>query len=142
MNIENMEMNKMNDCIFCKIIKGELPSKTVYEDNIIKVIMNINPITDGHLLILPKKHYENILDIQEEIIAHSIKVLREKLYPLLKEKLNCEGFTICENNFLGQDIKHFHIHVIPRYQNDHVDFNYNEKALSDIDEIFMKLENK
>ena len=142
MNIENMEMNKMNDCIFCKIIKGELPSKTVYEDNIIKVIMNINPITYGHLLILPNKHYENILDIQEEIIAHSIKVLREKLYPLLKEKLNCEGFTICENNFLGQDIKHFHIHVIPRYQNDHVDFNYNEKTLSDIDEIFMKLENK
>ena len=132
----------MNDCIFCKIIKGELPSKSVYEDNIIKVIMNINPITDGHLLILPKKHYENILDIQEEIIAHSIKVLREKLYHLLKEKLNCEGFTICENNFLGQDIKHFHIHVIPRYQNDHVDFNYNEKTLSNIDEIFMKLENK
>ena len=129
MNIENMEMNKMNDCIFCKIIKGELPSKTVYEDDTIKVIMNINPITDGHLLILPKEHYENILDIQEEIIAHSIKILREKLYPLLKEKLNCEGFTICENNLLGQDIKHFHIHVIPRYQNDKVDFNYNSELL-------------
>jgi histidine triad (HIT) family protein len=142
MNIENMEMNKMNDCIFCKIIKGELPSKTVYEDDTIKVIMNINPITDGHLLILPKEHYENILDIQEEIIAHSIKILREKLYPLLKEKLNCEGFTICENNFLGQDIKHFHIHVIPRYQNDKVDFNYNSELLSDIDDVFTKLENK
>ena len=104
--------------------------------------MNINPISNGHLLILPKKHYENILDITEETLMHSMKILREKIYPLLKENLKCEGFTICENNFLGQDIKHFHIHVIPRYQNDQIDFNYNKNQLKDLEEIFKNLQNK
>ena len=61
----------MDDCIFCKIINGDLPSKTIYEDDIIKVIMNINPTTNGHLLVIPKKHYVNILDIDEKIISHS-----------------------------------------------------------------------
>ena len=110
-----------NDCLFCKIINNELPSSTVYEDNLIKIIMNINPNTNGHLLILPKKHYVNILDIDEEIITHSLKVVREKIYPLLKEKLACEGLTLAENNELGQEIRHFHIHLIPRYKNDGAD---------------------
>lgn len=129
----------MKDCIFCKIINKELPTRTIYEDEDIQVIMNTNPITDGHLLILPKKHYENIFDIKEEIIAHSIKALREKIYPLIKEKLNCEGLTICENNFLGQEIKHFHIHVIPRYKNDNVDFSYNKDKITDLDKVFQQL---
>lgn len=129
----------MKDCIFCKIINKELPTRTIYEDKDIQVIMNTNPITDGHLLILPKKHYENIFDIKEETIAHSIKVLREKLYPLIKEKLNCEGLTICENNFLGQEIKHFHIHVIPRYKDDNVDFSYNKDKITDLDKVFQQL---
>ena len=129
----------MKDCIFCKIINKDLPTRTIYEDEDIQVIMNTNPITDGHLLILPKKHYENIFDIKEEIIAHSIKVLREKIYPLIKEKLNCEGLTICENNFLGQEIKHFHIHVIPRYKNDNVDFSYNKDKITDLDKVFQQL---
>lgn len=137
-----MEMKKMNDCIFCKIINGELPTKTVYEDETVQVIMNISPFTNGHLLIIPKQHCENILDIREDVLAHCMKVLREDIYPLLKEKLDCKGFTICENNFLGQDIKHFHIHVIPRYKNDNVEFNHNESLLLDIDEVFKKLQNK
>ena len=75
----------MEDCIFCKIIKGEIPSRTVYEDEIIKVIMNINPNTDGHLLIIPKKHYENLFDIDQSIINHSIDIIKEKLYPKLNQ---------------------------------------------------------
>ena len=129
----------MNDCIFCKIIKGELPSKTIYEDDLIKVIMNINPSTDGHLLVLPKEHYVNIMDINEEIINHSFKVIRDKLYPLLKERLNCLGLTLAENNELGQEIKHFHIHLTPRYEDDGVDFKYDESKLSDLDLVFEKL---
>ena len=73
----------MNDCIFCKIIKGDLPSRTVYEDELIKVIMNINPTTNGHLLVLPKEHYVDIFDIDEKIINHSFKIIRDTLYPLL-----------------------------------------------------------
>ena len=129
----------MEDCIFCKIIKGELPSKTIYEDELIKVIMNINPTTNGHLLVLPKEHMVNIMDTTDEIIIHSIKVIREKLYPLLKEKLNCKGLTISQNNELGQEIKHYHIHLTPRYDNDLLDFNYNKDVLLSLDEIYEKL---
>ena len=129
----------MNDCIFCKIINGELPSKTVYEDDLIKVIMNINPSSNGHLLVLPKEHYVNILDVPEEIVSHSFKVIRDNLYPMLKEKLECLGLTIAENNELGQEIRHFHIHLTPRYENDNVDFSYNKDMLDDIDIVFEKL---
>ena len=129
----------MEDCIFCKIIKGELPSKTIYEDDLVKVIMNINPSTDGHLLILPKEHCVNIMDIKEDIITHSFKLIRDTLYPLLKEKLNCEGLTIAENNELGQEIKHFHIHLTPRYPDDGADFHYNEDKISDLDSVYAKL---
>lgn len=129
----------MNDCIFCKIIKGEIPSRTVYEDELIKVIMNINPATNGHLLVIPKEHLVNINDVKEEIVMHSFKVIREKLYPQLKERLQCEGLTLAQNNDEGQEIKHYHIHLIPRYKNDNADFNYDESKLSDIEEIFNKL---
>ena len=127
------------DCIFCKIINGDLPSKTVYEDDLIKVIMNINPNTNGHLLVLPKEHYINIMDIPDEVVTHSLKVIRETLFPLLKERLNCEGLTLAENNELGQEIKHFHIHLIPRYPDDGADFNYDESKLTDLDQVFEKL---
>lgn len=131
----------MEDCIFCKIIKGELPSSTIYEDDIIKVIMNINPSTNGHLLILPKKHYLNIMDIDEDFITHSLKVIRENLYPLLKEKLNCKGLTIAENNDLGQEIKHFHIHLTPRYEDDKLEYVYNKDIIKDVKEVFEQIMN-
>lgn len=128
----------MKDCLFCKIIEGSVPSRTVYEDELIKVIMNINPATNGHLLVIPKEHMENIMDTKEEVITHSIKIIKEKLYPQLKEKLNCEGLTLAQNNELGQEIKHYHIHLIPRYPNDNADFQYdNEK--DDLDIVFDKL---
>ena len=129
----------MEDCLFCKIIKGEIPSKTVYEDEIVKVFLDINPSTNGDLLIIPKKHYNNICDVDDEIITHSLNLTREKLYPLLKEKLNCEGLTIVENNDLGQDIKHFHIHLTPRYKDDNLSNKFNKDILIEIDEVFKKL---
>lgn len=129
----------MEDCIFCKIIKGELPSKTIYEDDLIKIIMNINPATNGHLLVLPKQHMVTINDTTNEVINHSINIIRDKIYPLLKEKLNCEGLTISQNNDLGQEVKHFHIHLTPRYQDDLLEFTYNKDKISDLDEIFNKI---
>lgn len=126
----------MNNCIFCKIIKGEIPSKKIYEDEKIIIIMNINPISNGHLLVLPKKHIININDMTEKIINHSFNIIKEKIYPMLKEKLNCKGLTMCQNNELGQEIKHFHIHLIPRYENDNIDYNYNKDLIKDIDTIY------
>ena len=129
----------MNACVFCKIINGTLPSKTLYEDEIVKVIMSIDPITNGHLLVIPKNHQVNILDIDENFISHSFKLIKEKLYPMLKEKLNCEGLTLLENNFLGQEIKHFHIHLIPRYQNDNAEMKCNQEILETLDSVYEKL---
>ncbi|MBP5679047.1 MAG: HIT domain-containing protein [Bacilli bacterium] len=129
----------MKDCIFCKIMKGELPSKTIYEDDLIKVIMNINPATNGHLLVLSKEHMVDLRDTKEEVILHSLKVVKETLYPQLKEKLGCEGLTLAQNNELGQEIKHYHIHLIPRYPEDHADFQYDKEKVEDLDTIYEKL---
>ena len=129
----------MNDCIFCKIIKGDIPSRTIYEDEIIKVIMNINPSTNGHLLVIPKEHMVDLRDTKEEVILHSLKTVKEKIYPQLKEKLHCEGLTLAQNNELGQEIKHYHIHLIPRYPEDHADFTYDKEKLDDLDKVFEQL---
>ena len=105
------------DCIFCKIMSGEIPSYTIYEDDIVKVFLDVNPISKGHSLVVPKKHYENILDIDKSVLAHCDEVIRD-LYPKLKEKLSCLGITRIQNNEYGQEVKHYHMHLIPRYEND------------------------
>lgn len=129
----------MKDCIFCKIVKGEIPSRTVYEDDKIKIFMNINPSTDGHLLVIPKEHMVTFMDVDNELINHMLDVVREKIYPLLKERLHCEGLTLAQNNDLGQEVKHFHIHLTPRYPDDGADFHYDQSKLSDLDTVFEKL---
>ena len=129
----------MENCVFCKIIKGEIPSRKIYEDELIEIIMNINPNTNGHLLALPKEHLVNIFDTSDELISHCLDVIREKIYPLLKDKLNCKGLTLAQNNELGQEIKHYHIHIIPRYENDKADFQSNKNQIEELDEIFNKL---
>lgn len=129
----------MENCIFCKIIKGEAPSYTIFEDDVVKVIMTIDPSTNGHLLVLPKKHIVTINDMDEETYIHMFKVIKEKLYPNLKEKLHCEGLTIAQNNELGQEVKHFHIHLIPRYQDDNGKFNYDESKLLSVEDVYETL---
>lgn len=131
----------MENCIFCKIINNEINSYTIYEDDLIKVFLDVNPETNGHMLIIPKKHYENVFDLEEEIILHSVKIIKEELYPLIKEKLNCDGLTISQNNGYGQEIKHYHIHVIPRYENDQDQHIYNKEMLIKPEEIYNKLTN-
>lgn len=128
----------MNECLFCKIIKGEIPSYTIYEDEIVKVFLDINPSTNGDCLIIPKKHFTNIEDIDLEILNH-INIVSKKIYPILKEKLNCEGLTFSQNNDLGQEIKHYHLHATPRYKNDLLEHNYNKDQLISLEEVFEKL---
>ena len=91
----------MEDCLFCKICEGTIPSSTVYEDKLIKVIMNINPNSNGHLLVIPKEHYTNLLDLDLNVLTHSIEVIKDTIYPTLKEKLNCEGLTLAQNTARG-----------------------------------------
>lgn len=123
------------DCVFCKIMNGEIPSYTVYEDEIVKVFLDINPSTNGDLLVVPKKHYENMLNIDDEVIMHIHNVSKE-MYKLLKAKLNIEGLTLVQNNFYGQDIKHYHLHLTPRYKNDNLIHSFNKEILIDIATVY------
>lgn len=126
------------DCLFCKIIKGDIPSKTVYEDELVKVFLDINPSTNGDMLVVPKKHIENIYDLDDKLLLHIHKVIKE-LYDLLKEKLSSEGLTIVQNNGHGQEIKHYHVHVTPRYSNDKLSTNKNTDILVSIDDVFEQI---
>lgn len=124
-----------NNCLFCKIIKGEIPSYTVYETDDIKVFMDISPMSKGHLLVIPKTHYTNILDIDNDTLRKIDDAIRE-IYPKLKEKLGAEGITRIQNNELGQEVKHYHMHLVPRYSNDKFIETENQEAKNSLAEIF------
>ena len=110
---------KNKDCIFCKIANGEIPSKTLYEDDKFRVILDLGPATKGHALILPKDHYADLLELPEESAGDVMK-LAKKMVLKFKEKLGCEGFNLVQNNgdLAGQTVFHFHLHLIPRYRAD------------------------
>lgn len=110
---------KKDNCIFCKIINGEIPSHVLYEDEQFKVILDVNPATKGHALILPKEHYANLYELPEETAADAMK-LAQRMMRKMTEKLDCDGFNIVQNNgeAAGQTVFHFHMHLIPRYKND------------------------
>lgn len=102
------------ECIFCKIINGEIPSYTIYEDDIVKVFLDINPDSNGHLLIIPRKHILDLDEMDEKTLAHMMKIAK-KMKQLLQEKLNIDGLTLIQNNGAIQDVKHFHLHLKPYY---------------------------
>jgi len=129
------------DCIFCKIINGEIPSYTVYEDDVVKAFLDINPNTNGHMLIIPKKHFTNIVDIDVDTMSHIVKIQKE-MYKLVKEKLGASGATFSQNNELGQEVKHYHMHLIPRYHDDGWINNYNMDNKNNIEEVFNKLKSE
>ena len=108
-----------NNCIFCKIAAGEIPSKTLYEDEQFRVILDLGPATKGHALIIPKNHYANLYEIPDEVAGDAMK-LAKKMATVMTEKLECEGFNLVQNNgeLAGQTVFHFHIHLIPRYKED------------------------
>lgn len=107
------------DCIFCKIANGEIPSSTLYEDDDFRVILDLSPATKGHALILPKKHIANIFEI-DKATAEKVFVLASHIASAMKNALSCDGINIVQNNGVvaGQTVFHFHMHIIPRYEND------------------------
>ena len=108
---------KKDDCIFCKIAAGEIPSRKIYEDSDLIAIMDLNPTSKGHSLIIPKEHCTNIYDIDEDIAAKVMKTAK-KLATKMTVALNCDGFNLLQNNeeTAGQTMFHFHMHLIPRYK--------------------------
>ncbi len=125
------------DCIFCKIANGEIPSKKIYEDDVVIVFLDINPISSGHMLVVPKDHTLDLETIDDEVLIHINKVIR-KMMKLAYEKIPCDGITICQNNGTAQEVKHYHVHLIPRYKNDKLNFVDGIKDL-DVDQIYEKL---
>lgn len=110
---------KDTNCIFCKIANGEIPSKTLYEDEAFRVILDLGPASKGHALILPKNHYANLYELPEED-AGAVMKLAKRMAAQMTERLGCEGFNLVQNNgeLAGQTVFHFHMHLIPRYRED------------------------
>ena len=104
------------NCIFCRIANGEIPSNTLYEDEGYRVILDLGPATRGHALILPKEHYADLYELPEESCGEVLKIAK-KMAGRMKERLGCTGLNVVQNNgeSAGQTVRHFHMHLIPRY---------------------------
>lgn len=133
------------DCLFCKIISGDIPSFTVYEDDLFKVILDRFPAAPGHALILPKKHYKDIFELGEEE-ARELYPLAQKIAKVIKEAVGAEGINIVQNNgdAAGQSVHHFHLHIVPRKVNDNVILNKTsntETTLEDLEAVLKSISN-
>ena len=128
----------MENCIFCKIANGEIPSKTLYEDEGYRVILDLGPAAKGHALILPKNHYANLYELPEDM-ASQVMLLAKKMATQMTEKLHCDGFNLMQNNgeAAGQTVFHFHMHLIPRYKDDgqKIGWKPGEPSSEELEEI-------
>ena len=131
----------MDNCIFCKIIAGEIPSAVIFEDEEFKAILDRFPGNIGNVLVLPKKHYSNIFDIDEDVAGRLFR-LATKIAKNMKEVLGFEAMNVVQNNgsLAGQTVHHFHLHLIPRYENDKVQIKWEQLDLTD--EQIAEIQNK
>ena len=110
---------RKDDCIFCKIANGEIPSKTIYEDDMFRAILDLGPASKGHALLIPKNHAANLYELPDDAAGQAL-IVAKKLAIQMTDKLKCEGFNLVQNNgeVAGQTVHHFHLHLIPRYTGD------------------------
>ena len=122
----------MSDCIFCKIANGEIPSSTLYEDADFRVILDLGPATKGHALLLPKKHYANLFELDDEVAGKVLKTAK-KVASQMKNALHADGFNLVQNNgeAAGQTVFHFHMHLIPRYEKDQAGTFWTPQEITD-----------
>lgn len=119
----------MDNCVFCKIVKGEISCKKIFEDNDMLAFLDINPFKPGHVLIIPKEHTLDFQSIDEELLSKIIK--RAKILSThIVDKMNADGYTIIQNNGNVQEVKHYHLHIIPKYIKD---------STISLDEAFKKI---
>ncbi len=127
------------NCIFCQIINNEISSYIIYEDDLVKVFLDIKPQVNGHLLMVPKKHYVDILDIDINIIKQ-MYIINQQMYLLLQKTFQAKGVTFVQNNGYCQEVKHFHIHIIPRYMDDNkLKPKYVNKNIIPLDKVHKQL---
>ena len=112
------------NCIFCKIIKGEIPSQKIFENENTFAFLDINPASFGHALVIPKKHYETLIDVPDEELKQLI-ISVKKVSTAIMYATNIKGFNILQNNgkIAGQIVNHVHFHIIPREENDSINFS-------------------
>ncbi len=120
------------NCIFCKIAKGDIPSTTIYEDDDFKVILDINPASKGHAVILPKNHAANLMELSDDD-ASKILLVARKCADAMMKTLHCDGINILQNNgeAAGQTVFHLHVHLIPRYKDDTVQITWKPGTCED-----------
>ena len=125
---------KDENCIFCKLAGGEIPTATLYEDEDFRVILDANPAAKGHALIIPKEHYANLYELDDEL-AGKVLVLAKKMITKLTDILGCDGYNIVQNNgeAAGQTVFHFHMHLIPRFKDDGVGVTWKMGELTEED---------
>ena len=111
----------MENCIFCKILRNEIPSSTVYEDDKFRAIMDISPVAKGHVILLAKEHAANLLEADDDLLSAALPAVK-KVAKAVKKTVGCDGINVLQNNGeeAGQTIFHLHIHVIPRNKEDGV----------------------
>ena len=122
----------MDNCIFCMIIDGKIPSTTVYEDDDFKAIMDISPAAKGHVLVLPKKHCADLLSIDKDVASKAL-IVASKIANAQKKALNCDGINLLQNSgeAAWQSVFHLHIHLIPRYKDDNVQMPWTHVTYAD-----------
>jgi histidine triad (HIT) family protein len=120
------------DCIFCKLVRNEMPSKKIYEDEDTVAFLDINPTTPGHTLVIPKKHYENIYDIDEKTLCKTMGIVKA-VSERVKTRMNAEGINVLQSNSraAGQLVDHIHFHIIPRYKDDPFIIRFSRIQLSE-----------
>ena len=127
------------DCIFCKIINGDIPCLKIYEDDLVLAFLDINPDSDGHTLIIPKTHFTDLDDIDLNTLTR-INDVSKKLKKELEEKLGCEGISLLQNNGFVQEVKHYHLHLKPYYKNKiSIEMVKHSEMINDPKEIYEKL---
>ena len=123
-----------DNCIFCKLANGEIPTATLYEDEDFRVILDASPAAKGHALILPKQHYANLYE-RDDSVASKVLVLAKKMITKMTDILGCDGYNIVQNNgeAAGQTVFHFHMHLIPRSKGDEVGLGWKMGELTEED---------
>lgn len=108
---------KQDNCIFCKLANGDIPTNTIFEDEEFRVFLDAGPATKGHALVVPKNHYADIYEIEPEVLGNVAKTA-QKIIKHATKVLGCDGYNLVQNNgeAAGQTVFHFHMHLIPRYK--------------------------